>query len=111
VVWSEPNICISVFFFEFLTEVAKIKNKKFNLIYIIIWLSPDVLSVRSLSPPKLAGLATKIFRRHAPNRDSEKKNWKKKFHGKFSEKKIKKIGHIFLRFFLQKISMKTRSVA
>jgi hypothetical protein len=49
-------------------------------IYIIIWLSPYVLSVRSQSPPKLASLAPpqkKIIRRHAPNlmwnRDSEKK--------------------------------------
>jgi hypothetical protein len=36
-------------------------------IYIIIWLSPYVLSVQSLSPPKPAGLDPQIFCRHAPN--------------------------------------------
>jgi hypothetical protein len=56
-----------------------------EVIYIIIWLSPYILSVRSLSPPKLAGLAPpqKKFRRHAPNlmwnRESQKKIEKKKF--------------------------------
>jgi hypothetical protein len=33
------------------------KSHFLNVIYIIIWLSPYVLSVRSLSPPKLADLA------------------------------------------------------
>jgi hypothetical protein len=54
---------------------------KSQAIYIIIWLSPYVLSVRSLSPPKPAGLAPPNFRRHAPNwmwnRDSQKKLEKK----------------------------------
>jgi hypothetical protein len=36
-------------------------------IYIIIWLSPYVLFVQSLSPPKPAGLDPPNFRRHAPN--------------------------------------------
>jgi hypothetical protein len=55
-------------------------------IYIIIWLSLYVLSVRSLSPPKPAGLDPPNFCRHAPNwmwnRDSQKK-YEKKNHGKF----------------------------
>jgi hypothetical protein len=40
---------------------ALIYPKLYNNIYIIIWLSPYVLSVRSLSPPKPAGLAPQIF--------------------------------------------------
>jgi hypothetical protein len=52
-------------------------------IYIIIWLSPYVLFVRSLSPPKLAGLAPPPnFRRHTLNwtwNIDSKKIWKKNF--------------------------------
>jgi hypothetical protein len=56
--------------------------------YIIIWLSPYVPFLRSLSPPKPAGLDFPNFRWHNPNwmwkRDSQKK-FKNKNHGKFSE--------------------------
>jgi hypothetical protein len=42
-------------------EINFFRNFSKNLIYIIIWLSPYVLSVQSLSPPKPAGLDPQIF--------------------------------------------------
>jgi uncharacterized membrane protein SpoIIM required for sporulation len=83
--------------------------------YIIIWLSPYVLYVRSLSPPKPAGLDSPNFRRHAPNlmwnRDSQKK-FEKKIHGKFSDFFVNFfLVKFFLAIFFQIFSMKTRSVA
>jgi hypothetical protein len=58
-------------------------------IYIIIWLSPYVLFVQSLSPPQPAGLDPQVFCRHTPNwlrNTDSQKNVKKKFHGKLKQK-------------------------
>jgi hypothetical protein len=48
------NLGFTYFNFK-INSSSYLKNGRF--IYIIIWLSPYILFVRSLSPPKLAGLA------------------------------------------------------
>jgi hypothetical protein len=82
------------------------KNVLANIIYIIIWLSPYVLSVRSLSPPKPAGLASPNFRRYAPNwmwnRDSQK-NLKKKFDGNLNFFDFLKKKNFWSNFFLKNV--------
>jgi hypothetical protein len=64
-----------------------------------------VLSVRSLSPPKLAGLDPPNVRRHAPNwmwnRDSPKKFGKKNFTENFQIFFLNFFFEFFLNFFFE----------
>jgi hypothetical protein len=67
----DPQIYIIIWLSPYVLSVRSLSPPKpaglAPQIYIIIWLSPYILFVKSLSPPKPAGLDPPNFCRHAPN--------------------------------------------